>query len=358
MGARKVLFVDRDGTLVLEPPDEQIDTLEKLAFADGVVPALLRLRDAGYAFVIVTNQDGLGTPSYPTAAWDVVQGKMLELFASQGIRFEATLVCPHRPGDGCLCRKPHLGLVRPWLSAGELDMAASAVVGDRETDLKLAENMGLRGFRVGPTEDGRVAWLEIARELCDRPRRAARERVTRETSIRVAVELDRDGPVRLATGIGFFDHMLEQLAKHGGFALEVDARGDLHVDEHHTVEDVALALGEALREALGDKVGVGRYGFTLPMDEALAQAAVDLSGRPVFVLEGALPRDRVGGLSTEMVEHFFRSLSTALGASLHLSVKGANVHHMVEGVFKAVGRALRPALGRSAGGLPSTKGIL
>ena len=358
MGARKVLFVDRDGTLITEPPDEQIDTLEKLELVDGVMPALLRLRDAGYTFVIVTNQDGLGSSTYPQAAWDLVQAKMLRLFASQGIAFADVLVCPHRPADGCTCRKPHLGLVRPWLARGDLDLLASAVVGDRDTDLKLAENMGLRGFKVGPTADGRVPWAEVARELTTAPRRARRRRVTNETAIEVAVDLDREARVSITTGIGFFDHMLDQIARHGGFGLEVTARGDLHVDEHHTVEDVAIALGEALREALGDKVGAGRYGFVLPMDEALGQAAIDLSGRPYFVLTGKLARDQVGGLSTEMVEHFFRSLATALGAALHLEVRGENTHHQVEALFKVVGRALRPALARSGGGVPSTKGIL
>jgi imidazoleglycerol-phosphate dehydratase/histidinol-phosphatase len=358
MGARKVLFVDRDGTLITEPPDEQIDTLEKLELVDGVMPALLRLRDAGWSFVIVTNQDGLGTSTYPQAAWELVQAKMLRLFASQGITFADTLVCPHRPADGCTCRKPHLGLVRPWLARGEVDMSVSAVVGDRDTDLALATNMGLRGFKVGPAAEGRVPWLDVARELVARPRRARRRRVTNETTIEVAVELDREAPVSINTGIGFFDHMLDQIARHGGFGLEIVAKGDLHVDEHHTVEDVAIALGEALREALGDKVGAGRYGFVLPMDESLGQAAIDLSGRPYFVLTGQLPRDKIGGLSTEMVVHFFRSLATALGAALHLEVRGENTHHQIEALFKVVGRALRPALAKAGGGVPSTKGVL
>jgi len=354
MGTRRIVFVDRDGTLVREPPDEQVDSLEKLALVDGVIPAMLALRDAGHAFVMVTNQDGLGSPAYPRGRWDLVQSRILELFGSQGIAFEDVLVCPHRAGDGCLCRKPHLGLVRPYLGRGELDLDGSAVVGDRETDLRLAENMGVRGFRLGAG----TSWRDIARELVSRPRRARRRRKTTETSVDVAVELDRQAAVHVDTGIGFLDHMLEQLARHGGFGLEVEARGDLRVDEHHTVEDVALALGECLREALGDKHGTGRYGFVLPMDEALAQAALDLSGRPYFVRNGELPGERVGGLSTEMVDHFFRSFSTALGAALHLDVRGGNTHHVVEAMFKSVGRALRPAMARNGGGIPSTKGVL
>lgn len=359
MGTRKILFVDRDGTLIKEPPDEQVDSLEKLELVEGVIPALLRLRDHGYAFVIVTNQDGLGTPSFPREKFELVQQTMLTLFRSQGIEFEEVLVCPHTAREGCLCRKPHLGLVRPYLTAGTVDLEASCVIGDRDSDLALAKNMGLRGFRLEPAADGRVPWLEIARELTTRPRRSELMRKTEETRIRVRVDLDGEGRATVRTGIGFFDHMLAQIAKHGGFDLELEADGDLQVDEHHTVEDVALALGEALRRALGDKIGIGRYGFVLPMDEALAQAALDLSGRPYYQLAGMLPRQHVGGLSTEMVDHFFRSLATALGATLHLEVRGDNMHHVIESLFKAVGRAFRAAAAKGGGvGLPSTKGVL
>jgi imidazoleglycerol-phosphate dehydratase / histidinol-phosphatase len=362
MGSRKILFIDRDGTLIREPSSQQVDTLEQLALVERVIPALLRLRDAGYTFVIVTNQDGLGTPSYPRERYELVQEKMLEVFRSQGIEFADILVCPHRPADNCTCRKPHLGLVRPYLSRGDLDLEASAVVGDRETDLALAANMGLRGFRITAASGGRIAWLEIARELVDRPRRGECNRNTRETQIRVAVELDRGvdagAGAEIHTGIGFFDHMLDQLVRHGGFAATIEASGDLHVDEHHTIEDVGLALGEALRQAVGDKVGIGRYGFVLPMDEAQARAAIDLSGRPYFVLEGELPEAQLGGMSTAMVPHFFRSFAAALAATLHLEVSGENAHHMVEALFKVVGRAMRPALARTESGLPSTKGVL
>jgi imidazoleglycerol-phosphate dehydratase/histidinol-phosphatase len=358
MGTRKILFVDRDGTLIREPADAQVDSLAKLALVDGVIPALLRLRDAGYAFVVVTNQDGLGTASYPQADYDLVQAAMIELFRSQGIVFADVLVCPHFERDHCLCRKPHIALVASYLARGDLDMAACAMVGDRDTDVTFAANMGIRGYRLTAPTVKHIPWLEIARELVGRPRRGRCQRRTNETSIDVAVELDQEAPAQIATGIAFFDHMLEQLARHGGFGLSLAANGDLDVDEHHTIEDVALALGEALRQAVGDKVGIGRYGFVLPMDEALAQATIDLSGRPHFVLVGELPRERLGTMSTEMVDHFFRSFATALGATLHLAVTGNNAHHMVEGLFKAVGRALRPALQRTEAGLPSTKGTL
>ncbi|MBN1962533.1 MAG: bifunctional histidinol-phosphatase/imidazoleglycerol-phosphate dehydratase HisB [Deltaproteobacteria bacterium] len=365
MGVRKILFVDRDGTLIRETADYQVDSLEKMQLVDNVIPALLQLRDYGYKFVIVTNQDGLGTEKYPQAAFDLVQKTMIELFRSQGIKFNEVLVCPHFPEDDCLCRKPHLGLVRSYLTGGDLDMTTCAMVGDRETDLTFAENMGIRGYRVGSDIPDALNWLEIAHELITRPRRGRCQRRTNETRIDITVELDQDtssAPAppqqNISTGIGFFDHMLDQLSRHGGFSLSLVAEGDLHVDEHHTIEDVALALGEALRQAIGDKIGIGRYGFVLPMDESLAQATIDLSGRAYFVLNGKLPCEQVGGMSSSMVEHFFQSFATALGATLHLTISGNNIHHMIEGLFKAVGRALRPALRRFDTGLPSTKGIL
>jgi imidazoleglycerol-phosphate dehydratase/histidinol-phosphatase len=354
---RRVLFIDRDGTLIVEPPDEQIDSLEKLELVPGVIPALLRLAQAGYEFVIVSNQDGLGTDAFPTADYEIPQRKMLQLFASQGVLFSAVHVDPHFEHDGAPTRKPGIGMVLDYLKSGELDLADSWVIGDRETDMQLAANMGIGGLRLG----GECAdWAAIAHRLADRPRQASVSRKTRETDIRVLVDLDAEpgGVSRVSTGIGFFDHMLDQLASHGGFRLELECRGDLRIDEHHTVEDCALALGQALSQALGDRRGIGRYGFLLPMDESLAQVAIDLSGRPAFVFEAEFPRDRVGELSTEMVRHFFASLSQALGAAIQLQVRGENTHHMVEALFKGAGRALRPALARSGSEVPSTKGML
>ena len=352
---RRILFLDRDGTLIIEPEDKQIDSLEKLELVDDVIPALLKLKNAGYEFVIVSNQDGLGTASNPFEDFQAPHDKMLALFSSQGIDFAAEHIDPHFENEGSPDRKPGIGMVLEYLKSGELDLEDSWVIGDRETDLQLAENMGIGGIRCGP--DGE-AWLEIARRLCTQPRQASVQRDTNETQIRVEVDLDAHGGSEISTGIGFFDHMLDQIAAHGGFRLLLNCKGDLEIDEHHTVEDCALALGQALDKALGQRRGIGRYGFVLPMDESLAEVAIDLSGRPAFEFAADFPRDMVGGMSTEMVSHFFASLSQSLRCALHLKVSGENTHHMVEGLFKGVGRALRPALARQGTDLPSTKGVL
>ncbi len=356
MSPLKIAFLDRDGTLVHEPADEQVDRLDKVMLTEGVVPALIRLRDAGYQFVMISNQDGRGTPSFPEADFQLVQEFLLNLFRSQGISFLDIFICPHKPADGCACRKPRTGLLTEFLSRTPLDRSASIVIGDRDTDMELAANIGLRGVRLDPLDP--TAWARLAHALLDAPRTADVRRSTRETRIECRVDLDSEEPIGISTGIGFFDHMLEQLARHAGFSLVLACDGDLRVDEHHTVEDVSLVLGEALRTALGDKRGIGRYGFVLPMDESRAQIAVDLSGRTFFVFEGAFPRPEVGGLPTELVSHFFRSLADGLGAAVHISVTGENTHHMVEACFKGTGRALRQALARQGRTLPSTKGVL
>ena len=353
-GKRRILFVDRDGTLIKEPPDQQVDSLEKLELIDGVIPALLALQAAGYELVLVSNQDGRGTESFPEQDFRVPHERMLSLFASQGIRFVAEHIDPHFESDRSPNRKPGIGMLLDYLKSGSLDLQDSWVIGDRDTDLQLAANMGIGGILFGPQGD---SWPDIAHRLCTRPRAARVLRQTRETRIEVAVDLDDRG-ADIDSGIGFFDHMLEQLCTHGGFRLSLHCQGDLHIDEHHTVEDCALALGAALSQALGERRGIGRYGFVLPMDESRADVAIDLSGRPAFVFEAEFPRQEVGGLSTEMVRHFFASLSQSLGAALHLSVRGENTHHMVEALFKGAGRALRPALARSDAGVPSTKGML
>jgi imidazoleglycerol-phosphate dehydratase/histidinol-phosphatase len=355
MDKRRILFLDRDGTLIIEPQDMQIDSLDKLELVEGVIPALLKLKAAGYEFVIVSNQDGLGTPSNPVEDFQPPHDKMLSLFSSQGIDFAAEHIDPHLQSDASPDRKPGIGMVLDYLKSGELDLGDSWVIGDRLTDLQLAENMGIGGFRCGPDGD---TWDEIARRLCTRPRRGLVQRNTNETQIRVEVDLDASGGNEISTGIGFFDHMLDQIASHGNFRMLLDCKGDLEIDEHHTVEDCALALGQALDKALGERRGIGRYGFVLPMDESLAEVAIDLSGRPVIEFTADFPRDMVGGMSTEMVEHFFASLSQSLRCALHLKVSGKNTHHMVEGLFKGAGRALRPALARQGTDLPSTKGVL
>ncbi|MFT3792753.1 MAG: bifunctional histidinol-phosphatase/imidazoleglycerol-phosphate dehydratase HisB [Rudaea sp.] len=378
MSARKLLFVDRDGTLIVEPADYQIDSYEKLALVDNVIPALSRIVAAGYELVMITNQDGLGTDSFPQHAFDGPHELMLRIFASQGIRFREVLIDPSFAHEGRDTRKPGTGLVRHYLADDGWSRAASAMVGDRETDVRFAANLGIRCFRLGgaSSNQGEWDWNAIAHELCDAPRRASIERNTKETRIAVQVDLDRTAEPKVHTGLGFFDHMLEQIGKHGGFALELACEGDTHIDEHHTIEDCALALGTALRQALGDKRGIGRYGaaaqvenaaaavdITLPMDETIARAALDLSGRAYFVFDGpppngTFPRDRVGDIPTELVPHFFRSLCDTLGANLHLAVRGDNAHHMVEACFKSVARALRVALRREGSELPSTKGAL
>ncbi|MEA9565141.1 bifunctional histidinol-phosphatase/imidazoleglycerol-phosphate dehydratase HisB [Xanthomonas sp. WHRI 8932A] len=372
-----ILFVDRDGTLITEPADYQIDAYEKLRFVDNVIPAMLKLRDAGYQFVIVTNQDGLGSDSYPRAAFDGPNNLMLQIFSSQGIEFREVLIDCSWPADNAPTRKPGVGLMVPYLQDRNIDWARSAMVGDRLTDIQFAQNLNIRGFQLRTDEfGGDWDWPGIAHELADAPRRAVVQRNTKETKIRVELDLDRVAEPHTATGLPFFDHMLEQIGKHGGFALDIRADGDLHIDEHHTIEDTGLALGQALREALGNKRGIGRYGFdpaespwlaagegaqhgfTLPMDETIASAALDFSGRPYFVFDGEFKRERVGDMPTELVPHFFRSICDASGLNLHLSVRGENDHHKVEACFKALARALRQAIRREGTALPSTKGAL
>jgi imidazoleglycerol-phosphate dehydratase/histidinol-phosphatase len=351
----KLLFVDRDGCLIVEPPDGQIDSYGKFALLPDVIGALQRFVAAGYALVMVTNQDGLGSAAFPEVNFAGPHELLVSILASQGIYFREILIDRSFAHDGLDTRKPGVGMLRHYLADDGWSRAASAMVGDRETDMQFAANMGVRGFLVGSSG---MDWSELVHRLLDAPRTATVARQTRETQIMVRVDLDQSAEPKIHSGIGFFDHMLEQLGKHGGFMLQLDSAGDLHVDEHHTIEDCALALGQALRQALGDKRGIGRYGFTLPMDESLASAALDLSGRPCFVFEGHFPRDRVGEVPTELVPHFFRSLCETLGANLHLSVHGDNAHHMVEACFKAVARALRQAIRREGSDLPSTKGSL
>jgi imidazoleglycerol-phosphate dehydratase/histidinol-phosphatase len=355
MSAR-ILFVDRDGTLIEEPADQQIDSLDKIRFMPGVFAALSELQGRGFRLVMVTNQDGLGTPSFPRPAFEAPQQFILQAFRSQGIEFDAVFVCPHFPADGCECRKPRTGLVQDYIRDADVDLEGSAMIGDRETDLEFARNLGLRGLLVRRNGSDTETWPGVVRSLT--ARHAQVERRTKETNIEVRVGLDATAPIQVTTGIGFFDHMLEQLAKHGGFALELTCQGDLQIDEHHTVEDCALALGEALRRALGTKVGIARYGFLLPMDEAEAKVAIDLSGRALARFEGRFNREQVGGLPTELVPHFFHSLAESLRAAVHVSVTGENSHHMIEACFKAVGRALRQAFRRESDELPTTKGVL
>ena len=356
--AEKILFIDRDGTLIIEPDDFQVDSVDKVRLVDRVIPSLLELAGHGYRFVMVSNQDGLGTDAFPQADFDAPHALTMSLFESQGVFFDEVFICPHLPEDRCDCRKPRTGLLTRYLAANNIDLATSAVIGDRSTDMELAERIGVQGLLVNCDIEGAVTWPQVVEQLCRSDRVATVERNTNETRIRAAVNLDTAANTSVATGIGFYDHMLEQIAKHGGFSLTLECAGDLAVDEHHTVEDTAICLGSALREALGNKFGIGRYGFLLPMDESEARVALDLSGRADFAFKGTFPRERIGELSTEMIEHFFRSLSDSLGAALHIEVTGRNSHHMAEACFKSVGRALRQAIRRDGTDLPSTKGAL
>lgn len=382
---KKYLFIDRDGTLVAEPCDYQVDRLDKIRFEPYVIPSLLKLQSCGYTLVMVSNQDGLGTASFPLADFTLCHEFILNTLESQGLDFEQVLICPHKPEDDCNCRKPRLGLVMSYLKDDSWDRRASYFIGDRESDVAMGENMGIGALRY---DRERLNWPEIAGMLgageeltapaalsaeAALPRRHALiERNTRETQIRLEVDLDSAGESDISTGIGFFDHMLDQIATHGGISIKAKVTGDLEVDEHHTIEDTGIALGQALKEALGDKRGIERFGFVLPMDEVYARifadcldedgvgVALDISGRPhvEFDFKGAFSRDFAGQMPTQMVPHFFEALAVNLGLTLHMYVTNGNAHHQVEALFKAFGRALRQALRRHGTQLPSSKGVL
>ncbi|MEM6049423.1 bifunctional histidinol-phosphatase/imidazoleglycerol-phosphate dehydratase HisB [Erwinia sp. P7711] len=354
--SQKTLFIDRDGTIISEPPaDFQVDRMDKLAFEPDVIPALLSLQKAGYKLVMITNQDGLGTESFPQADFDGPHNLMMQILTSQGVQFDDVLICPHLPEESCDCRKPKTKMVEAWLAEGALDTASSYVIGDRATDVELANNMGITGLLYSRND---LNWQAIEQQLTRRDRHALVKRNTKETQISVEVWLDREGNSKFNTGVGFFDHMLDQIATHGGFRMNIEVKGDLYIDDHHTVEDTGLALGEALLKALGDKRGIGRFGFVLPMDECLARCALDISGRPHLEYKAEFSYQRVGDLSTEMVEHFFSSLSYTMASTLHLKTKGKNDHHRVESLFKAFGRTLRQAIRVEGNTLPSSKGVL
>jgi imidazoleglycerol-phosphate dehydratase/histidinol-phosphatase len=361
-----VVFIDRDGTLIVEPSDEQVDSLEKLELIPGVIQGLQLLQNHGYVLAMVTNQDNLGTALYPQDKYDLVQNRLMRLLAGEGIQFAHDFVCPHNTQNHCDCRKPKTGLVDEFLRTHNIDMTRSFVVGDRETDVQLARNIQCKAIRFTADSSTKAdyyaqSFLEICRYIVRQERTAFVRRTTSETNISVDVNLDGTGLYEIFSGIGFFDHMLAQLAKHSGIDMKISVQGDLRVDEHHTVEDTGLALGNAILQALGDKRGIERYGFLLPMDESLAQVALDLGGRPFCSFTASFDREKVGELPTELVEDFFRAFADGMRANLHITVTGRNDHHKIEVAFKAVARTLRQAVTRTESQFnvrPSTKGKL
>jgi len=361
---KKILFLDRDGCIIREPEDEQIDSFEKLRFLPGAITNLAKIaRELEYLLVMVTNQDGLGTETHPEANFWPVHNMMLQILEDEGVKFDEILIDPTRPEDNASTRKPGTGMLIHYLK-GDFDLANSFVIGDRQTDVKLAKNLGAKAIRI--CKDGdcdaqltTLSWDEIYRYLKGQDRRSAVNRKTSETDITIALNLDGSGQSTINTGLGFFDHMLDQLARHGGVDLEIDVLGDLHIDEHHTIEDTALALGSAFAEALGSKKGLARYGFLLPMDDALAQVAIDFGGRSWLEWDVTFTREKIGEMPTEMFKHFFKSFCDTAKANLNIKAEGENEHHKIESIFKAWARAIRMAIQRSdEGGIPSTKGSL
>lgn len=375
---KRALFIDRDGTLVEEPPvDYQLDSLEKLAFVPKVMRALYFIRkQLDFEFVMVSNQDGLGTTSFPEETFWPAHNLMLKTLAGEGITFDDILIDPSMPEEQSPNRKPRLGMLGRYLT-GEYDLANSYVIGDRLTDMELAYNLGAKGIWLHPhDEEAEQAlaayavplqpvfisddWDRISEFLFAGERRAEVRRTTKETDIQVDWNLDGTGKTDIHTGLGFFDHMLEQIGKHSGTDLTIRVKGDLEVDEHHTIEDTALALGEALGKALGDKRGIERYGYCLPMDDCLCRVALDFGGRPWLVWEAEFHREKVGDMPTEMFLHFFKSLSDAARMNLNIHAEGSNEHHKIEGIFKALARSIKMAIRRDIYRyeLPSTKGAL
>ena len=355
---KRLLFIDRDGTLIEEPADEQIDDFGKLKFSKGVFRNLNFIRQhTDFEFVMVSNQDGLGTDSFPEDTFWPVHNFILQTLEGEGITFDEILIDPHFPEDNAPTRKPNTGLVEKYMNDPTYDIANSYVIGDRETDRKFAENIGCKSLILS---DEGMSWDKISELLFASERTAEVKRTTKETDIHVKVNLDGTGKCDIATGLGFFDHMLEQIGKHGSIDLLIHTKGDLEVDEHHTIEDTAIALGECILTALGNKRGIERYGYCLPMDDCLCSVALDFGGRPWLVWDAEFHREKIGEMPTEMFLHFFKSLSDAAKMNLNIKAEGQNEHHKIEGIFKALARSLKMAVRRDIYHyeLPSTKGLL
>ena len=373
---KKVLFIDRDGTLALEPEDYQLDALDKLEFYPGVFTYLGKIaKELDYALVMVTNQDGLGTDSFPEADFWPTHNFLLKAFENEGVVFDEILIDKSFPADNASTRKPRTGLLTHYQTAA-YDLANSFVIGDRLTDMELAKNLGAQGIFIANDEGlgaeetqgnstevialKTTTWESIYHYLKLNARKVVKARKTHETDIQLSLNLDGTGKSNIATGIAFFDHMLDQLARHGGMDLSLEVKGDLEVDEHHTIEDTAIVLGEAFADALGDKLGIERYGFCLPMDDCLAQVAIDFGGRNWLVWETEFKREMIGQMPTEMFMHFFKSFSDGAKANLNIKAEGTNEHHKIEAIFKAFAKAIKVAVKRDPDKmiLPSTKGSL
>jgi imidazoleglycerol-phosphate dehydratase / histidinol-phosphatase len=362
---KKALFIDRDGTIIIEPQDEQIDSLEKLEFIPGVITNLAKIvKELDFELVMVTNQDGLGTDSFPENTFWPAHNKMLKTLENEGIVFSDILIDRHFPQDNAVTRKPGTGLLTKYMN-GTYDLANSFVIGDRKTDVELAKNLGAKSILIAKDKKSMADlvtkdWNDIYNFLRFPDRTAEAKRTTNETDIYIKLNLDGSGKSQINTGLGFFDHMLELFSKHGMLDLQVKVKGDLSVDEHHTIEDTAIVLGEVLLKALGDKRGIERYGFLLPMDESFARVAIDFSGRSDLIWRTEFKREKIGEMPTEMFYHFFKSLSDASKCNILIECEGTNEHHKIEAIFKALARAVKMAVKRDPKHqqLPSTKGLL
>lgn len=375
---QKVLFIDRDGTIIVEPKDNfQTDKFEKLAFLPNVISALKRIvQESNFKLVMVTNQDGLGTNSFPEKSFWGPHNLMLSILETEGVQFEDIYIDKTFAKDNAPTRKPNTGLLTKYLDSSIYDLENSFVIGDRLTDIQLAKNIGAKGILIGrsadTSDDDKLnqkalksfialktnEWNKIADFICKPNRIATIQRNTNETQIHINLNLDGHGKSKIHTGLGFFDHMLEQLSRHSGCDLEIKVKGDLHIDEHHTIEDTAIALGEAFYQAIGDKRGINRYGFLLPMDDVLAQVAIDFSGRSWLVWKAKFTREKVGDMPTEMFYHFWKSFSDAAKCNLNIKAEGDNEHHKIEAIFKAVAKSIKMAIKKDGNELPTTKGLL